>query len=1168
MNFSNILENYAPYRSVVKNLNNTPISIAGVVESAQGQLIYALTGENKSAALVVTYSDMEARALHDDLTLYTDNTLYFPSKEYVFYNIETTGHRSEHSRLAVLDALKNSKNCIVVTSVDAILQYTARSEEFCTRVIKFEIGKRFNLEKLVENLVEMGYCREDIVEGEGQFSVRGGIVDIFSPNYENPIRIEFFDDETDSIRMFDSYTQRSLEKIDSARIIPVVEAILSKEKKAEIVAALEDEARRAKKRKGNNEEFIKATEADIESFNERHYFPSIDKYVSDIYGKIPTILDYFSENDLVFIVDPKRIAERGKTFEWEKGEIITELMNKGILPARSKKKFFLSYGEAIGEITGKKVVSIDVLSHTRTDFLYKRLETFTTKTTISFHGKIDYLYEDLKSWQEKKTTVIILASTRGRGENLEGVLTERGLKARFISDVSDSKMAEFSPGETVIVRGNLSKGFEYPEINFVLVSDKEIFEGKKRRAKRKRDNANRIKSYNDISAGDYVVHQTHGIGKYVGTQKMTVNGVTKDYLKIQYRGTDSLYVPIDQLNVLYKYVGNTDRELKLNKLGGNEWNRTKQRVKASTAELAEKLIKLYAERNKANGHAFSPDTVWQRDFEDTFEFTETEDQLRSIEEVKADMESEKPMDRLLCGDVGFGKTEVALRASFKAVNDSKQVAYLCPTTILAMQHYETFLKRMENFPVKVEMLSRFRTATQQKKILKKLKTGEIDIIIGTHRLLSKDLEFKDLGLLIVDEEQRFGVGHKERLKEMKKDVDVLTMTATPIPRTLHMAMTSVRDMSVLTEPPENRYPVQTYVLEDNESVILDAIRNELSRGGQVFYLYNRVSGIYRKAEWIKSQFPDISVAVGHGKMKEDELEDIMYDMVNGKTDVLVCTTIIETGLDIPNANTIIIENADKMGLAQLYQLRGRVGRSNRLAYAYLTYRRDSILSDVASKRLRAVKEFTEFGSGFKIAMRDLEIRGAGNILGPEQHGHMDSVGYDMYCQILKESIDEAQGVKPKEDTSVSVDLDVDAYLPDTYIENHNQRIDIYKRIAAIESEDDKFELEDELIDRYGDIPVPVQNIINIAELKIPAREAGIYEIMQRGNIIQFKFHEEYVSAQLVMGLDGKYPKRIKLIAAEKPTVNIKLKGEVKNITAAVSDMLYTVKSLQEQEKNE
>ncbi|MCC8169778.1 MAG: transcription-repair coupling factor, partial [Oscillospiraceae bacterium] len=754
------------------------------------------------------------------------------------------------------------------------------------------------------------------------------------------------------------------------------------------------------------------------------------------------------------------------------------------------------------------------------------------------------LYEDLKACHEKKTTVVILASTRGRGENLAGVLNARGIKTRFISEDSGSK-AEFKRGETVIIRGNLNKGFEYPEINFVLVSDREIFESKKSRRKRKIDNANRIKSYNDISEGDYVVHQTHGIGKYVGTQKMTVNGVTKDYLKIQYRGTDSLYVPIDQLNMLYKYVGNSKRELKLNKLGGNDWNRTKQRVKKSTEELAQKLIQLYAARGKTKGHAFSADTPWQRDFEDSFGYTETEDQLRSIEEVKADMESSKPMDRLLCGDVGFGKTEVALRAAFKAVNDSKQVAYLCPTTILAMQHYETFLKRMENFPVKVEMLSRFRTAAQQKKILKQVKSGEIDIIIGTHRLLSKDLEFHDLGLLIVDEEQRFGVGHKERLKEIKKDVDVLTMTATPIPRTLHMAMTSVRDMSVLTEPPENRYPVQTYVLEDNPSVILDVIRNEISRGGQVFYLYNRVQGIYRKAEWIKSQFPDINVAVGHGKMKEDELEDIMYDMVNGKTDVLICTTIIETGLDIPNANTIIIENADKMGLAQLYQLRGRVGRSNRLAYAYLTYRRDSILSDISSKRLRAVKEFTEFGSGFKIAMRDLEIRGAGNILGAEQHGHMDSVGYDMYCQILKESINEAQGIEVKADTSISIDIEIDAYLPEAYIKNHNQRIDIYKKIAAIASEDDKFEIEDELIDRYGDIPKPVMNIINVAALKISAREAGIYEIAQHGNILQFKFHEEYVSAELVMGLDKKFPRRIKLLASEKPTINITINNGTK-----------------------
>ena len=1162
MDFSDILKNYPPYKGTVKNLNNTPISVAGVVESAQGQLIYALKKENASRAVVITYSDMEARSMYSDLSLYTDNAFYFPSKEYVFYNIETTGHQNEHARLAVLDNIINGSGGIVVTSIDAVLQYTAKREEFESRVIEFEEGKRFDLTELTEKLIEIGYSREPLVEGEGQFAIRGGILDIFSPNYENPLRIEFFDDETDSIRSFDVYTQRSLEKLSSARVIPVVEAILSMDKKREIVAYLEDEIRKAKRRKSDETEFIATANADIESFNERHYFPSIDKYISMIYGTVPTVLDYFDENDLVFVIDPKRIAERGKTFEWEKGEIITELKNKGVLGTQKSIKVFLQYGEAIGKMTRKKVVSIDVLSHSRTDFNYRHTETFMTKTTISFHGKIDYLYEDLKSWQEKKYTVVILASTRGRAENLAGVLNERGIRARF-ADGDTKSDAGFTQGETVIIRGNLNKGFEYPDIKFVLVSDREIFESKKSRRRRKADNTNRIKSYNDINEGDYVVHQTHGIGKYMGTQKVTVNGITKDYLKIQYRGTDSLYVPIDQLNMLYKYVGNTEKELRLNKLGGADWNKTKQRVKKSTEDLARQLVALYAARGKIKGHAFSTDTPWQRDFEDTFAYTETEDQLRSIEEVKQDMESEKPMDRLLCGDVGFGKTEVALRAAFKAVNDSKQVAYLCPTTILAMQHYETFLKRMENFPVKVEMLSRFRTPAQQKKILKKLKNGEIDIIIGTHRILSKDLEFKDLGLLIVDEEQRFGVAHKERLKELKKNVDVLTMTATPIPRTLHLAMTSIRDMSVLTEPPENRYPVETYVLEDNPAVLLDAIRNELSRGGQVFYLYNRVQGIYRKAEWIKSQFPDINVAVGHGKMKEDELEDIMYDMVNGKTDVLVCTTIIETGLDIPNANTIIIENADKMGLAQLYQLRGRVGRSNRIAYAYLTYRRDSILSDVASKRLRAVKEFTEFGSGFKIAMRDLEIRGAGNILGAEQHGHIDTVGYDMYCQILKESVNEAQGIETKPEINVSVDIDIDAYLPENYIENHNQRIDIYKRIAAIESDDDKFEIEDELIDRFGDIPKPVQNIINVAALKYPAREAGIYEIAQHGNILQLKFNENYVSAQLVMGLDKKFPRRIKLLATEKPAINIALKGEEKNITEFINELLGIVKTLEE-----
>ena len=1165
MNFSDILKDYKPYKGIVKNLNNTPISVAGIVESAQGQLIYALANENASHALVICYSDMEARKMYSDMLLYSENVLYFPSKEYVFYNIETSGHQNEHARISVLRKIISGGEYIVITSLDALLQFTAEKEEFESLCVIFEIGKRFDLDALTEQLVIMGYSREDAVEGAGQFAVRGGILDIYPPGLDNPLRIEFFDDETDSIREFDVYTQRSLDKVETAVVSPVGEITLTDEKRDALIAELEKRIRGAKRKKSDETTFIETTNADIESLRETRYFPSLDKYVSLIYNKIPSLADYFTSEDLVFIVDPKRICERGRSFEYEKNEQITELMDKNILSS-AKDKFYAGYNEKVKELSAKKLISLDVLSHSACDFKYKHLETFVTKTTVSFHGKIEYLYDDLKKWQESNYTVVILCASRGRGENLAGVLKDKGIRAKFIFIDSKNSNVKFYKGDTVILRGDLGKGFEYPELGFVLVSDREIFETKKSRQRRKVENANRIKNYTDISAGDYVVHRTHGIGQYVGTQKITVGDVTKDYLKIQYKGTDVLYIPIDQLNMLYKYVGSEGKKLSLSRLGGSDWKKTTQRVKQSTAELAKKLVALYAERERAKGYAFSADTPWQRDFEDTFDFTETEDQLRSIEEVKTDMEKTKPMDRLLCGDVGFGKTEVALRAAFKAVGDSKQVAYLCPTTILAMQHYETFLKRMEAFPIKVEMLSRFRTAAEQKRILKQLKTGEIDIIIGTHRILSKDLEFKDLGLLIIDEEQRFGVEHKERLKELKQNIDVLTMTATPIPRTLHMAMTGVRDMSVLTEPPENRYPVQTYVLEDNDVVIKDAIRNELSRGGQVFYLYNRVQGIYRRAEWIKAQFPDINVAVAHGKMKEDNLEDIMYDMVNGKTDVLVCTTIIETGLDIPNANTIIIENADKMGLAQLYQLRGRVGRSNRAAYAYLTYQPNKILSEVASKRLRAVKEFTEFGSGFKIAMRDLEIRGAGNILGPEQHGHMDSVGYDMYCRLLKESVDEAQGIKTEQKNEVSVDISIDAYLPEEYIRNHNQRIDMYKKIAAIESEDDKFEIEDELIDRFGDIPKPVQNIIEVAALKIPAKECGVYEINQRADAVLLTFEADKIDAQLVMGLDRLYPKRIKLYSGEKPVIGYALRGQHKEILNIVNNLLTQIKELQNPEK--
>lgn len=1151
MNFGSVLSDYLPYKGILSGLSRAPVSVEGVTESAQAQLIYSLANRNKGSALVITYSDMESRSLCDELKIFFKNTVVFPSKEYIFYNIETTGHQNENERLSAISQLVLGKT-IVVASLDALMTYTVPKSAFCGGCIDFSIGKQFEIEKLAMQLVEMGYTREEIVEGEGQFAIRGGILDVFSPNYQNPVRIEFFDNETDSIREFDAYTQRSLENIKEAKIVPVTEMILKNDRRKEIVRELENRLKAAQQNSVSESNaalnYIDTLSADMECFKERSRFPSMDKYVQLIYGQIPSILNYFGRNDLVFVVDPKRICERGDTFEWEKNELISQLKLKGVIGV-NENRFYGSYADILSSLHRQNTILIEPLSHTKNDFNCGQRVSFKTKGTVSFHGKLEYLYDDVKKWRKNKYTVVIFVSSRGRGEDLAGLLHEREINARIIYDGGD-----FNQGEIVIMRGNVGKGFEYPELRFAVVSDREIFEVKKSRRKREIDNANRIKSYNDINPGDYVVHATHGIGRYMGTQKMPVNDVVKDYLRIEYDGTDVLYVPIDQLDLLYKYNGDPDKEVKLNKLSSQEWSKATAKVKKATQELAAELIRLYAKREKSKGFAFSKDTPWQREFEDTFPFQETSDQLRSIEEVKEDMESSKPMDRLLCGDVGFGKTEVALRAAFKAVNDSKQVAYLCPTTVLAMQHYETFLNRMHDFPIKIEMLSRFRSAAEQRKILKKLKTGEIDIIVGTHRILSKDVSFKDLGLLIIDEEQRFGVAHKERIKEIKNNIDVLTMTATPIPRTLHMAMTSIRDMSVLTEAPSNRYPVQTYVLEFNPSVILDGIRNELARGGQVFYLYNRVSSIYAKANWLQSCFPDKNVVVGHGKMDEEELEDIMLGMINGEIDILVCTTIIETGLDIPNANTMIIENANRMGLAQLYQLRGRVGRSNRAAYAYLTYDSSQVLTEVASKRLMAIKEFTEFGSGFKIAMRDLEIRGAGNILGAQQHGHMDSVGYDVYCRILQESINEAQGINEDNNINVTIDINVNAYIPDSYIKNHNQRIDMYKKIAAIATEDDKTEIEDELIDRYGEYPGVVQNIIDVAAVKIKARKCGVCEIKQTPHMLLVKMLPEYVSASLVMELSDKYPKRVKLVSGDEPVINIRIEDEKKMLNM-VDDML-------------
>ncbi len=1155
MNLLNILEGYLPYESIVKNLNNTPISVSGVAETAHPQLISAI-GDKALPKLVVTYSDMESRAILNDLRLYTQKAVMFPSKDYTFYNIESMGRAKENARLSVLDKILTDNETIVVASVEALLTYTAHKEKFIESVIELEAGNEKNTDDFIKSLVEMGYKREEMIEGVGQFSLRGGILDVFPPNCENPVRIEFWGDEIDSIREFEVDSQRTIENIDKVRIIPATEALYTEKRRDEIILELERRLESSKKRKKASDEYISNLERDIELFRENYLFPSVDKYISLIYGRIPRLTDYFTKDSIVFIPDPKRVCEGIKTTLWAREEAVTSLQENGIL-GEGRSEYYISEDELIGDLSKMKLIALEVLSHTKNAFTYKHLENFVSKTTVSFHGKLEYLYEDLENWQKNGYTVVILAQTRGRCENLCGVFNDRGISSRISDD------GEFNKGETVIMRGNGSGGYEYPDIKFVLVCEDEIFKSGKSRERRRKDNANRIKSYNDINVGDYVVHAAHGIGEYVGLKKMTVDGISKDYLKVQYRGSDVLYIPVDQLDLLYKYGGKSeDKTVKLNRLGTQEWTRQKHKVKESTDKLAKELISLYAQREEVVGHAYSEDTPWQREFEDTFSFNETTDQLRSIEEVKADMEKRTPMDRLLCGDVGFGKTEIALRAAFKAVCDNKQVAYLCPTTILAMQHYETFVSRMADFPVTVEMLSRFRTPKEQKEIIKKLHEGRIDIVIGTHRLLSEDIKFKDLGLLIVDEEQRFGVAHKERIKALKTNVDVLTMTATPIPRTLHMAMTSVRDMSVLTEPPQNRYPVQTYALEFNEAIVLDAIKKELSRGGQVFYLYNRVQGIYHKAQWLKEKFPDINVAVGHGKMNETELEDIMYDMVNGTTQILVCTTIIETGLDIPNANTIIIENADRMGLAQLYQLRGRVGRSNRTAYAYLTYQRDKILSPEAQKRLSAIREFTEFGSGFKIAMRDLEIRGAGNMLGSEQHGHMDNVGYDMYCKILSESVREAKGIKVTGKDTVTVDITINAYIPESYIPSANQRIDMYKKIAAIETEDDEFEVLDELTDRFGDMPKSVLNLIAVAGLKPVASDIGCNEIIEKGRVVTLKFNDGILSPEIIFGLDNKFPSRVKVLSGDVPAITVSMKENEGTSIEFVKKLLTLIKELQ------
>ncbi len=1081
-----------------------PLSVTGLTEQGKAQLVASFCAQKKTGAMVVCDSDYAAKQFCGDLRFFLRReAIYYPSKEIEYYKVDAKSHELEAQRLAALGRLLEEDEGVLVLGVDALLQFAADFHAFRDSIINLAEGETLLVEEFLKRIDAMGYIREDMVESKGQYSVRGGIVDIYPPAAENPYRIELFGDEIDSIREFDPIMQTSIQRLFSIRI----------------------EAAKEQTALGNEK---------------------------------PCVADYLAPETPVFFNEPERIRERAEGYLWDIGETVTALLEKGVI-AEAKEAYIHDYQAVLKLLLTHPFVGLFALPQSTRDYHPKASANLTSFGINMYSGRRDILYQDLKQWLSEGFAIVFVMGSRLQAEALLEELFNQDFPV-FLSQAPDS----LTPGQIMILEGSLKKGVSYPEAKLMLISEQEIFGRESRRAKRKKvAKGNKLRSFDDLDIGDYVVHNTHGIGQYVGLDTLTVEGHLKDYLKIQYAGTDFLYVPCDQLDMLQKYIGKEAR-VRLSKMGGADFSRQKAKVKQSAMELAEDLIQLYAARKAAEGYAFSPDSPWQKDFEDRFPYEETEDQLSAISEVKGDMESPQPMDRLLCGDVGYGKTEVALRAAFKAVQDSKQVAYLAPTTVLAMQHYNTFRQRMKDFPVRVELISRLVSQKEQTAILKRLKTGETDVIIGTHRLLGTDVEFRDLGLLVIDEEQRFGVRHKERIKEMKNNVDVLTLSATPIPRTLHMSMVNIKDMSLLSEPPQDRYPIATYVVEYNPVIVVDAIKKELARGGQVYYLHNKTQSISACARRLSKELPDAKIRYAHGQMEPEELEEVMLKMQQGEIDILVCTTIIETGLDIQNVNTMIVEDADRLGLSQLYQLRGRVGRSNRRAYCYLTYKRDKALREEAVKRLSAIREFTEFGSGFKIAMRDLEIRGAGNLLGAEQHGHMETVGYDMYCRLLEECVNELQG-RPtvKTDWEPQLDFEADAYIPASYIRSHRQRLEFYKKIGAISSEADSVDLADELVDRFGDYPASVANLLVAAYVKLLAKETAISQITIKEGRVLCYFKDSFNPA-IIAEMIGVYGGRILLSAGQKPYFSYRmLEAERRSPVSCVKSLLQTLKSLQD-----
>ena len=1120
--FANPLVDLAEYTDMKQDLDQGkgPVQISGVTDSQKVHVMHELSKDNPWR-LVVTYDDTRAKEIFDDFSYFEPNTWLYPARDLLFYSSDIHGNLLTRQRMQVFKHLLEDEGGVVVTTVDGLMDHLlplSRIKESCLNIM---VGQTLDMEEIKHLLTGMGYERMGQVDGMGQFSVRGGILDVFPLTEEVPVRIELWGDEVDSIRSFDAESQRSIQQMDEVTIYPAAELILTKEHIEEGILRLEadekkqEKAFRDQKKPEEAQRIRRAVGELVESLKEGFDVQTLDAYIRYFYKDTVSFLDYMKEvgakvtlvssgvarktaekkqtSGLALILDePQRMKEKAETVETEFRESMSHRLEQGyILPGQADLLF--SSKTVLADCHTPHSIFMTGLDQRLPGMTPKAKYSLTGKNLNSYQNSFEILIKDLTKWKKDGYRVVLLSASRTRASRLAGDLREYDLRAFCPEDAG----RPVAPGEIMVTYGKLHKGFEYPLIKFVVITEGDMFGVEKRKKKRKKYNyeGKKISSFSELSVGDYVVHESHGLGIYKGIEKIEQDHVIKDYIKVEYGDGGNLYLPATRLEGIQKYAGADAKVPKLNKLGGTEWTKTKTKVRTAVREIAKELVELYAARQDAEGFQYGPDTVWQKEFEEMFPYDETDDQLTAIDDTKRDMESKKIMDRLICGDVGYGKTEIALRAAFKAVQEEKQVVYLVPTTILAQQIYNTFVQRMKDFPVRVDMMSRFLTPGEMKKTVEGLKKGYVDIIVGTHRVLSKDVQFKNLGLLIVDEEQRFGVTHKEKIKQMKQNVDVLTLTATPIPRTLHMSLIGIRDMSVLEEPPVDRVPIQTYVMEYNDEMIREAIHRELGRGGQVYYVYNRVNNIDEVANHVASLVPEANVAFAHGQMNEHQLEKIMLDFINGDIDVLVSTTIIETGLDIPNANTMIIQDADRLGLSQLYQIRGRIGRSNRTSYAFLMYKRDKMLKEDAEKRLQAIREFTELGSGIKIAMRDLEIRGAGNILGAEQHGHMEAVGYDLYCKMLNEAVIALKGGQEEEETfETVVDCDIDAFIPDGYIKNEYLKLDVYKRISAIETDDEYMDMQDELIDRFGDIPKSVDNLLRVAELKAMAHRAYVTEV--------------------------------------------------------------------------